>query len=375
MTKNYYEILGVEQSATQEEIKRAFRKKARELHPDVNKAPDAEERFKELGKAYETLMDEQKRSLYDRYGEDGLKNAGYDSTGPFDYGFGNLNDIFETFFSGFSGYSSRTSDPNAPRRGDDLRLDIELDFEEAVFGVEKEIKIDHLEKCPECSGTGAQPGTQPVTCPTCNGQGRVSRVTQTVLGSFTQVTPCPKCNGTGKVISSPCKKCKGAGQIEAEKTIKVKIPAGIDNHAKIRIASEGDAGVNGGPNGDLFVVVFVKPHKLFRRDGFNIYTEQYITVPQAVLGDTIPIETVHGEKELVIPSGIEYGKILTIKGAGVPFLGNKDKKGDHLVMIKIKTPKPAGDEEKRLYARLYELTTNKKAGEKLIDRLKNAMHS
>ncbi len=375
MTKNYYEILGVEKTATQDEIKRAFRRKARELHPDVNKAPDAEEKFKELGKAYETLMDEQKRSLYDRYGEDGLKNAGYDSTGPFDYGFGNLNDIFETFFSGFGGFSSRQSDPNAPQRGDDLRLDIELDFEEAVFGVEKEIKIDHLEQCTKCNGTGAEPGTQPVTCPTCNGQGRVSKVTQTVLGSFTQVTPCPKCHGTGKVINTPCKNCKGAGNVEVEKTIKVKIPAGIDNHAKIRIASEGDAGINGGSNGDLFVVVFVKPHKNFRRDGFNIYTEQYISVPQAVLGDTITISTVHGERELTIPAGIEYGKVLTIKGSGVPYLGNPEKRGDHLVMIKIKTPKPSGEEEKRLYSRLYEITLNKKAGEKLIDKLKSAMHS
>ncbi len=372
---NYYEIIGVSQDATQDEIKQAFRKKARELHPDVNKAPDAEDRFKELGKAYETLMDEDKRSLYDRYGEDGLKSAGFDGAGPFDYGFGNLNDIFETFFSGFGGGFTRGVDPNAPQRGHDLRLDLELDFEEAVFGIEKEIKIDHLENCKHCFGTGAEPGTQPSICPTCGGQGRVSQVTQTILGSFSQITTCPKCHGEGRVIGSPCKKCKGEGRIEAEKTIKVKIPAGIDNNAKIRISQEGDSGKNGGTNGDLFVVVYVKPHKTFKRDGFNVYTEQQITFPQAVLGDTIQVETVQGPKELNIPAGVEYGKVLTIKNAGIPFLGHNEKKGDHLVMIRIATPKSLNDEEKRLYAKLHEISSNKKGNENIIDKLKNKIHN
>lgn len=373
---NYYEILGVSQDAAQDEIKKAFRTKARELHPDVNKAPDAEEKFKELGKAYETLMDEDKRSLYDRYGEDGLKNAGYDQGGPFDYGFGNINDIFETFFSGFGGgFSSRSVDPNAPQRGHDLRLDLQLEFEEAVFGIEKEIKIDHLESCKECYGTGAQPGTKPSTCPTCGGQGRVSQVTQTILGSFSQVTTCPKCQGSGKVIGSPCKKCSGEGRVEAEKTIKVKIPAGIDNNAKIRIAGEGDAGINGGSSGDLFVVVYVKAHKFFKREGFDVYTEQHITVPQAVLGDAITVETVHGPQDLNIPCAIEYGKVLTLKNAGVPYLGHKDKRGDHHVLIRIQTPKSLNDEEKRLYSKLYEISLNKKPNEKLIDKLKSAIHS
>ena len=373
---NYYDILGVSQSATQDEIKRAFRKKARELHPDVNKAPDAEEKFKELGKAYETLMDEEKRSLYDRYGEDGLQNAGYGGGGPFEYGFGNLNDIFETFFSGFGGgFSQRNVDPNAPARGHDLRLNLELEFDEAVFGVEKEIKIDHLETCKDCYGTGAQPGTKPEICPTCHGQGRVSQVTQTILGSFSQVTVCPKCHGTGKVITSPCKNCKGEGRVEAEKTIKVKIPAGIDNNAKIRIATEGDAGINGGANGDLFVVVYVKPHQKFKRDRFDIYTEETITFPQAVLGDTITVETVHGTMELNVPAGVEYGKELIIKNAGVPYLGHKDKRGDHHVFIRIQTPKAINEEERRLYNKLFELTMNKKSSEKLLDKLKSKIHS
>jgi molecular chaperone DnaJ len=372
---NYYDILGVEKNATQAEIKSAFRKKARELHPDVNKAPDAEAKFKELGKAYETLSNEEKRSLYDRYGEEGLSNAGYDSSGPFDFGFGNINDIFESFF-GMGGFSSgRTVDPNAPQQGHDLRLDIELEFEEAAFGVEKEIKIDHLEMCKDCYGTGAEPGSKPTVCPECNGQGRVVRLTKTILGSIQQVTTCPKCGGAGQVISNPCKKCKGEGRIETEKTIKVKIPSGVDNHAKIRIAHEGDAGKNGGASGDLYIILYVKPHKNFKREGFNVYSEIEITVPQAVLGDTINVNTIHGNKELNVPSGIEYGKILTIKNAGIPYLGHSDKKGDHYVVVKYKTPKNINEEEKRLYKKLYELSEKKKHNEKFIDKFKNAIHN
>lgn len=196
---DYYEILGVGKNAEKDEIKGAFRKKARQYHPDVNKAHDAEEKFKELGKAYETLMDDEKRSLYDRYGEDGLKNAGFGSSGPFDGGFGDLNDIFNSFFGGMGGFgfSQRQVDPNAPQRGDDLRTDIEIEFEEAVFGVEKEVKIDHLENCEACKGTGAEPGSKPTTCPTCGGSGKVQQTTQTILGHFTQVTTCPACNGAG----------------------------------------------------------------------------------------------------------------------------------------------------------------------------------
>ena len=240
---NYYEILEVSRNATKEEIKSAFRKKARTLHPDVNKAPDAEEKFKELGKAYETLMDDNKRATYDRYGEDGLKDAGFDTGGPFAGGFGDLNDIFNSFFGGFGGFGfGGGPDPNAPRRGDDLRHDIEVDFKEAVFGTSKEIKFTHLELCPECGGTGAQKGTQPITCPTCHGQGQVQTVTRTPLGSISQITVCPDCHGTGQKIGTPCKACKGYGKVEKEKKIEIKIPAGVDNLSKIRVSGEGDAG-------------------------------------------------------------------------------------------------------------------------------------
>ncbi len=373
---NFYEILGVSNDSTQAEIKSAFRKKARDLHPDVNKEPDAEAKFKELGKAYETLSDPEKRSLYDRYGEEGLSSAGYDTSGPFDFGFGNINDIFETFFGGMGGFSSGPSvDPNAPQRGHDLRLDIELEFEEAAFGVEKEIKIDHLEMCKDCYGTGAEPGTKPTICPECNGQGRVVQMTRTILGSIQQVATCPKCSGKGQVIGSPCKKCKGEGRVDVEKTIKVKIPAGVDNYAKIRVAKEGDAGKNGGSSGDLYIIMFIKPHKIFKRDGFNVYSELNISLPQAVLGDSIPVETIHGEKDLVVPSGLEYGKILTIKNAGIPFLGHPEKRGDHLVIVKYKAPKSLNEEEKRLYKKLFELSENKKPSENLIDKFKSAIHN
>ena len=372
---NYYDILGVNKDATQAEIKSAFRKKARELHPDVNKAPDAEDKFKELGKAYETLSNEEKRSLYDRYGEEGLSNAGFDNAGPFDFGFGNINDIFESFFGGMGGFSGGHVDPNAPQRGHDLRLDIELDFEEAVFGVEKEIKIDHLEMCKDCYGTGAQPGTKPSVCPDCNGKGRIAHVTRTILGSIQQVTTCPRCGGSGQIIGTPCKSCHGEGRVEKEKTLKVKIPAGVDNNAKIRVAKEGDAGKNGGSSGDLFIVMHVRPHQEFQRKGFDIHSEVFVTIPQAVLGDTIIVNTVHGQKELVVPAGVEFGKILTIKNMGIPFLGHAERKGDHHVTVKYRTPKSLNEEEKRLYKKLFELSENKKPSENLIDKFKNAIHN
>lgn len=370
---DYYEILGVGKNAEKDEIKGAFRKKARQYHPDVNKAHDAEEKFKELGKAYETLMDEEKRSLYDRYGEDGLKNAGFNSSGPFDGGFGDLNDIFNSFFGGF-GFSQRQVDPNAPQRGDDLRTDIELEFEEAVFGVEKEVKIDHLENCEACKGTGAEPGSKPTTCPTCGGSGKVQQTTQTILGHFTQVTSCPACNGAGVKIQNPCKACKGYGRIEKEKTIELKIPAGVDNGSKMRLSQEGDAGKNGGPSGDLYVVLHVKASNYFKREGFNVFTTLEVSPAQAVMGDEITIKTLDGEKEIAVPVGTQSGSPVKLKGAGVPHLGKNSHRGDHVVFVEIKTPTHLSDEEKQLYKKLYELNTKKKYHEKesIIDKVKGA---
>src|SRR5574344_1185584 len=271
---DYYEILGVSKDADKTEIKSAFRKKARELHPDVNKAPDAEEKFKELGKAYETLMDDDKRTMYDRYGEEGLNNAGYSSGGPFAGGFGDLNDIFNSFFGGggFGFGGGYHEDPNAPQVGEDLRVDIEIDFEQAVFGVEKEVTIGHLEQCGVCKGTGAEPGSSPVICKTCRGSGKVQQTTQTILGHFTQITTCPDCHGSGQRIEKPCHVCKGYGKVEKEKNIKVKIPAGVDYGSKMRVSGEGDAGKNGGPSGDLYVIIRVKESDYFKREGMNVYS-------------------------------------------------------------------------------------------------------
>ena len=373
---DYYELLEVSKNASKDEIKSAFRKKARKYHPDVNKAPDAEEKFKALGKAYETLMDDEKRTVYDRWGEDGLSNAGYSSQGPFDAGFGNLNDIFESFFGGFGFSSGHSRNPNAPKKGSDIRVDIQLEFEEAVFGVEKEIKIDHLEVCTECNGSGNEPGSQAQPCPTCGGSGRVQQVTNTIMGQFTQISTCPNCGGTGKKITNPCKACKGTGKVEKEKTINVKIPKGVDAGAKIRVAQEGDAGKNGGPNGDLYIVLHVKEHEYYKREKFDIYTELDLSVPQAVLGDEINIQTLDGDRRIVIPAGIETGKVITLKDAGVPYLNNPTRRGNHFVVLNIRTPKSLTEEERKLYARLYEISTGKEVNdESILKRFKKALHN
>lgn len=376
MTKDYYEILGVDKNASKDDIKSAFRKKARTLHPDVNKAPDAEAQFKELGKAYETLMDDNKRATYDRYGEDGLKNAGFNTSGPFESGFGDLNDIFNSFFGGFGGgfgFGGRP-DPNAPRPGDDLRADVEITFEEAIFGVNKEVKFDHLELCPECRGTGAEKGSKPITCPTCHGTGQVQTVARTPLGSFSQISVCPDCRGTGQKISNPCKACKGYGKIEKEKKIEVKIPAGVDNHSKIRVSGEGDAGTNGGRAGDLFIVLHVKPSDYFTRDGIDVYTTLQITPAQAALGDEVVIKTLDGEQKIQIQAGIQNGNTIKIKNAGVPILSRPSQRGDHIVVVTVRIPTQLSDEERHLYKKLYELNSGKKAQESLMDKVKGVFH-
>ncbi|MBR6163305.1 molecular chaperone DnaJ [bacterium] len=377
MSSNYYEVLGVDKNATKEEIKSAFRKKARVLHPDVNKAPDAEEKFKELGKAYETLMDDNKRATYDRYGEDGLKDAGFNTQGPFDFGFGGLDEIFSSFFGGgFSPFGSGMGgqDPNAPQDGADLRLDMEITFEEAVFGVEKQITLEHLETCSVCNGTGAKPGTKTVECKTCHGTGRIQQVTRTPLGSFSQISVCHACGGKGKVVESPCENCHGDGRVSADKKITIRIPKGVSTGSKIRIAKEGNAGKNGGSPGDFYVVLFVKEHKEFKRDGFDIYSRLDLTFPQAALGCQVKVKTIDGEEELTVPQGIEHDKVLTLKGKGVFHLGNENKRGDHHFVVKLNPPKNLSKEEKELYTKLMELNCNKKPNENIIDKMKSVLN-
>lgn len=373
---DYYEILGVSKDASKDEIKSAFRKKARLLHPDVNKAPDAEEKFKELGKAYETLSDDNKRATYDRYGEDGLKNAGFDTGGPFAGGFGDLNDIFNSFFGGMGGFGfGGRPDPNAPVVGDDLRADIEINFEQAIFGCEKEVKFDHLEICPSCNGTGAEKGAQPEICPTCHGSGHVQQVMRTPLGSISQIVTCPNCHGTGKKVKNPCKACCGQGRIEKEKKIKIKIPAGVDNMSKIRVSNEGDAGSNGGPAGDLFVVIHVKKSEYFERDGVNIYSKLEISPAQAALGDEIVIKTLDGEQRISVQAGIQSGNSIKIKGAGVPYISRPSQRGDHIVIVAVKTPTKLSEDERYLYKKLYELQKGKAHHSSVLDKVKGVFNN
>ena len=373
---DYYQILEVEKNASKDDIKRAFRQKARKLHPDVNKAPDAEERFKELGKAYETLMDDDKRALYDQYGEDGLKNAGYSSNGPFDFGFGDINDIFASFFGGMGGFGGEyRENPNAPKRGADLRMDIQIDFMDAMNGIEKELKIEHTETCEECNGTGFDKNAKETVCKTCGGHGRVQQNVRSILGSFTSVTTCPKCHGTGKSPDAFCKKCNGVGGVKKDKTIKIKIPKGVDTGSKIRLSNEGNAGKNGGNPGDLYVVLHVKESEKFIRDGADIHTILEITPVQAVLGDKATVETIDGAVEMSIPSGIQNLDKLLLKGGGVPFLGSSEQRGNHYVTIKIITPKKISKEEEKLYKALYDIqkADDKTGKDNIIDKVKTAL--
>ena len=368
---DYYEILGVERNASKDEIKSAFRKMARKWHPDVNKSPEAETKFKELGKAYETLMDDEKRATYDRFGEEGLRDAGFNTQGPFAGGFGDLEEVFNSFFGGGFGFGgTRQRDPNAPQRGDDLRLDITLEFEEAVFGLTKEVKIDHLEKCPTCNGTGARQGAKPETCKQCGGQGSIQKTTRTVLGHFTQIITCPHCHGKGTVISDPCPDCHGQGRKDTEKKVELKIPAGVDNGSKMRLSHEGDAGINGGIAGDLYIVIHVKPSDYYQRDGINVITKLELTPAQAVLGTTLKIKTLDGEKDVTIPAGIQHGEFVKIRGAGIPNLSKPSSRGDHIVVVSIKIPTHISNEEKLLYTKLNEIQKNRESNQTTTERIK-----
>ena len=373
---DYYKILEVEKNASKDDIKKAFRQKARKLHPDVNKEPDAEEKFKELGRAYETLMDDDKRALYDQYGEDGLKTAGYSGQGPFDFGFGDINDIFASFFGGMGGgFGGYRENPNAPKRGADLRMDIQIDFMDAMAGIEKEIKIQHTEHCEECNGSGFDKNAKETVCKTCGGQGRVQQNVRSILGSFTSVTTCPKCHGTGKSPESFCKKCKGEGGILKDKTLKIKIPKGVDTGSKIRLSNEGNAGKNGGNPGDLYIVLHVKESEKFIRDGADIHTILEISPAQAVLGDKVTVETIDGMVEMNVPNGIQNLDKLLLKGRGVPFLGSNDQRGNHYVTVKIITPKKISKDEEKLYKALYDIQKKDEESNKsgIMEKVKTAL--
>ncbi len=353
---DYYEILGVSRNSDKEEIKRAYRRLARKYHPDVNKEPGAEERFKEINRAYEVLSEPEMRTRYDRFGEAGVASAG--AAGYQDFGdMSGFADIFESFFSGFAGgQGTRTGRrPGSPTRGDDLRLDLKLEFREAVFGGEKEIRISHLETCEVCSGTGAKPGTRPRTCSTCSGSGQVRRVTRTPFGSFTQVSVCPNCNGTGQMIEDKCESCDGKGQKQVTKKLKITIPAGVDDGTRLRVANEGDAGQRSGPSGDLYVYLFVNEDAEFQRDGINILSQIQISYLQAILGCKIEVNTVDGPEELMIPPGTQPNTVLKLENRGVPKLGNPVSRGDHMITIAIEIPNRITTEERELLEKLAKI--------------------
>lgn len=339
----YYDRLGLSKDASQDEIKRAYRKLSKKYHPDINKEPGAEEKYKEILEAYETLSDAQKRAAYDQYGPDGANGfGGQGSFGGFDggAGFGGFEDIFSSFFGG-----GATRNPNAPRQGGDLQYRVNLSFEEAVFGAEKEIHYNREVTCKTCSGSGAKPGTSPVTCGRCHGHGVINVDTQTPLGMMRRQVTCDVCHGTGQEIKDPCQTCHGTGREKQSHTVSVKIPAGVETGQQIRLAGQGEAGFNGGPYGDLFVVINVNPSDKFTRDGSTIYYTLNISFVQAALGDTVEVPTVHGNVEMVIPAGTQTGKTFRLKGKGAPRLRGGSQ-GDQLVTVKIVTPTKLNDAQK-----------------------------
>ncbi len=349
-TRDYYEILGVPRNASTDDLKSAFRRMARQYHPDVNKSPDAEERFKEINEAYAVLSDPDKRAAYDRFGHAGVRGAG----GAPDFttvDFSDFADIFGDLF-GFGGFgrSSRRS-RNAPHRGADLQYRIDLTFEESVFGVEKEIEITRDEICSTCNGTGAEPGTSPVRCPNCNGTGEVRQVRQTILGSMVQVTTCPTCNGAGETISTPCHSCSGRGLERRTRKKLISVPAGVDTGTQIRLSGEGQPGINGGPNGNLYISVNVQQHKYFRRREDDILLDLDINVAQAALGAEVEIPTVDGPTMLKIPPGTQPGKVLRMRGKGVPHLRGNGR-GDQLVIINVGIPSHLSKEQRQLFEQL-----------------------
>lgn len=353
--RDYYEVLGVDKNASEADIKKAFRKLARKYHPDVNPGDkEAEAKFKEINEAYDVLSNAEKRQQYDQFGHDAPNFGGAGGFGGFGGGgfgtsadFGDLGDIFNMFFGGGGG----SAQANGPRQGNDLRYDLTLTFEEAVFGCKKTITVDRWVTCSTCGGSGAKPGTSPETCSRCHGTGRVTSMQQTPFGRMQTQTTCPECGGTGKVIKEKCPDCGGTGRKRESKSLEVNIPAGVDNGTRLRMASEGEAGENGGPAGDLYIYIRVRPHDIFTRDDNDIYMEQKINVAQAALGDEIEVPTLEGRIKFTIPAGVQSGARFRLKGKGVKSMRGYGK-GDQYVTVTIETPKNLSAEQRELFEKL-----------------------
>ena len=340
--RDYYEVLGVSRGASEDEIKKAYKKMARKYHPDLNPGDKtAEEKFKEVNEAYEVLSDADKKARYDQYGHAGVDpnfgaggfGGGFD--GSFD--FGDLGDIFGSFFGGGFGGGRRTN-PNAPQRGESIRMSIAISFEEAAFGCEKAVTVERYETCDTCHGNGCAPGTSPEVCPDCHGTGTVQVRRQTPMGVFATSSPCPKCGGKGRIIHQPCKDCRGSGMVRKKKTIQASIPAGIDNGQTISIRGQGNAGKNGGPAGDLLITITVRPHELFRREGTSVLCEAPITFTQAVLGAELEIPTIDGKVKYTLPAGTQTGTTFRLRGKGIQYLNGRGR-GDMYVRCEVEIPK------------------------------------
>ena len=365
--RDYYEVLGVQKSATAEEIKKAYRKITKANHPDLHPGDkECEERFKEANEAYEVLSDEEKRKKYDQFGHAAFDpNAGFGGNGGgfggFG-GFGDLGDIFGDLF-GFGGSTSRN--PNAPRRGENVRASLNISFEEAAFGCEKEVTVARVEQCPDCHGNGCAPGTTPEICPDCKGTGTVRTTQRTPFGMAQSTSPCSKCRGTGKIIHQPCKTCRGMGNIRRQHKVKVNVPAGIDDGQTISRPGYGNAGINGGPQGDLLVTVIVRPHARFERDGTSVLLEQEISYAQAALGAEIEVPTLDGKVKLTIPEGTQPGAVFRLRGKGIPYLRGSGR-GDQFISVNVSVPKNLTSSQKELLrqfaASMGELDSGSKSG-------------
>ena len=356
--RDYYEVLGVQKGASEEEIKKAYKKMARKYHPDLNPGDkDAEEKFKEVNEAYEVLSDSEKKARYDQFGFAGVDpnfgagGGGYGGGAGFD--FGDLGDIFGSFFGGGFGGGQTRRNPNAPQRGESIRMNLTISFEEAAFGCEKELTGDRYESCETCRGSGAAPGTSPETCPDCGGSGVVQTRRQTPMGVFASTAPCSRCGGRGRIIKEPCKDCRGSGMVRRRRKIQASVPAGIDNGQTISIRGQGHAGKNGGPAGDLLVTITVRPHELFRREGTSVLCEAPITFPQAVLGAELEIPTIDGKVKYDIPEGTQSGTTFRLKGKGIPALNGRGR-GDQYVTVYIETPRNLNREQKEALKKFAE---------------------
>ncbi|GAC1583960.1 MAG: molecular chaperone DnaJ [Candidatus Dormibacteria bacterium] len=366
-TRDYYEVLEVSRTATPEEIKKAFRQQAMKYHPDRNPGnPEAEARFKEASEAYEVLSDPGKRSQYDRFGA--VPGFGGGGAGGFQAA-GGFGDIFDMFFGGQGGNRGRPG----PRRGSDLRYSLELEFTEAVFGVEREIEVPRQDTCQTCSGSGAEPGKSPVRCAECNGAGQVRRVSQSFFGQVVNVATCPRCHGDGETVEFPCPACQGSARVETRKTLRVNVPAGVDDGDQIRLNGEGEAGLKGGAYGDLYVAVRVKPHPELRRVGRDVFYDLGVGFAQAALGDTIEVPTVDGAMKIDLAPGTQYGTKVRIAGHGVPHV-RTGRRGDQIVVVHVVTPTKLTAEQKKALEVLGGRTGLPTAAPRgILDRLKDSL--